>query len=179
MSPHGWIARKIKFTVWQQPIFKREDCLIGADVVRDCLKTEDNTLSFWICKKQVSSVDEIVIEIAAHREAFSRVQMILLPYEKFMIMVKARPIYINDNKINTAVRGLENRHVNLENLTISDLPEIADIIADIFRKASKNCKINRTKKKIKEKFYRMVEEGRLVKEQVNYKLIETYNIKFK
>jgi len=172
------VARKINFAQWETPSFPRENNLIGADVVRECLKTKGNALSLWCCSDDENSTDEIVIEIASKREFLDRANIIIVPFDAIKKAAVSEGFKVNPEEITTAVKGLEDQHINLENLTISDLVKIAKIIANIFRNEPDSYKREYSKSKVKKLFITMASDGRLDENKVHKKLREKYSDEF-
>lgn len=179
MLEFNLIARKIDFAQWEPPTFPRENNLIGADVVRECLKTKGNAISLWYCSEDENSTDEIVIEIASKREFLDRANIIIVPFDAIKKAADSEGFKVNPEEITTAVKGLENQHINLENLTISDLVKIAGIIANSFRNEPDSYKREYSKSEVKKLFISMARDGRLDKNKVNIKLIEKYSDEFR
>lgn len=175
MSEYDLVARKIVFAKWKIPPFSRGGRDIQADVFKQCIRPNKNSLSFYLCSEQRTSLNDIVLEISAHRDELAKMELLLMPLACLQQIAADNeyPIDIGKNK-NTAVKGIGERHINLEALTVDDMTEIARLIANRFREESEDYQELFTLAEVKKLF--IDNQNKLDEDNINKKLLSQLRI---
>ena len=121
------LVRKINRAKWMQ-----NDILCGeevsADAITNCMKTKGNALSTW----QISDQNEIadaVLAIVSFHEHLDTIDVVCLnPSCLEKVGVKFQP-----TQVNTPVKDLIERHVDICNLTYRSLGIVAEQIVNVIR----------------------------------------------
>lgn len=121
-----YLARKINSSRWEPTDYTGlED--VRADAITICLKTESDTLSFWYCNANKDDVSEVVLAFASTMKVIEGLHIVLLEKSTFDnngFIVKPNP-----EGTNTPIEALRNRHVDIVNLTMTQLCLVAKQIA--------------------------------------------------
>lgn len=160
-----YLARKISRSKWEsRPYVGPED--VRADAVTGCLRTSNDTLSLWRCSQDNSDVSEVVLAFAASMDVIEGIHIVLLDQNDLNndgLILRRTP-----ENANTPVKELSNRHIDLENLTMTKLSSLARRIANNVRQGSNLYHF--TKKDIREILCRAVKNNRLNIQALNAKI---------
>ncbi len=124
------LARKISRAKWEPRDYLAEG-EIPADAISGCLRTSDDTLSWWRCKGHREDVAEVALALTAAPkiEKFDKIDVVVLPEE----VVTDAGFSVETFAGDTLVRELQARHVNLPKLDVDRLVEVAKILAPRIR----------------------------------------------
>lgn len=101
----------------------------NADAITLCLKTKNNTLSFWIIDSE-ASVDEGVLAIAAANQNLDAIDIVVVNSEEFA----AKDIKVVESAGATACTDLINKHRDLAELNVRHLEAVSEVVGDRIRK---------------------------------------------
>jgi len=160
-------VRKIETQKWiQNDILNGED--ISADAITGCLRTKNNTLSFWYIESD-EQIHDAVLAIVSGFEKAETIDVVTIEPELF-----------NQNDLTclsteglTPYEKFKNKHYDLTDLTYPKLGVVAKIIVECIRQ-DRNKKIPR--KEIKEMILASLKNGEINKEKLNEKLIKDLKI---
>lgn len=124
------LARKISRAKWEPRDYLAEG-EIPADAISGCLRTSDDTLSWWRCKGHREDVAEVALALTAAPkiEKFDKIDVVVLPEE----VVTDAGLSVETFAGDTLVRELQARHVNLPKLDVDRLVDVAKILAPRIR----------------------------------------------
>ncbi len=119
------LARKISRAKWQQKEYLAEG-EIRADAISGCLRTTDDTLSWWRCSDDEKDIDEVALALAVGPmiERFDKIDVVVLPEAILADAGLAR----QSTEGGTPVKDLQHRHVDLVRLDIERLGRVARIL---------------------------------------------------
>ncbi|MBD3308640.1 hypothetical protein GF339_19680 [candidate division KSB3 bacterium] len=148
-----YLVRKVSRAKWAVPSFGVNDSEIAADAVKGCLRTSGNTLSFWQCNSEPEDVNEAVLALASSMERLDTFDVIVIPKND-----------LNDFSFeatlgNTPISDLRERHLDMIELTMGKLTEVARYVANSIRNENK-CQRFR-KKQLEGLVMKAVRDGRL------------------
>lgn len=99
---------------------------IAADAVTGDLRTVQNRLSFWRCvTSNPLEIERVALALAAGLERLDRLDLILLEEED----LRHRGLDIRSTPGNTPISSLRTHHVDVDQLNLSRLGSIAQLIA--------------------------------------------------
>ena len=122
------LARKISRAKWDPKDNLGPD-EIGADVNTGCLRTANNSLSFWRCTGDRPDVAEIALAIACTMAKFEKIHVVTLAesiFEPLGLRVRA-------TAGETPVGELRSRHVDVQGLDVVRLTNLAQALAPVIR----------------------------------------------
>lgn len=129
MAALDYLARKINKAKWAPKPFMGPDD-ISADAVTLCLKTSGNTLSFWQCSIDTDDIAQIALALAlgTDKDRLETFDVVLLRRDAF----EAVGFILNPNPstAETKMDDMQDRHVDMEQLTLVRLSVVASSIAD-------------------------------------------------
>jgi hypothetical protein len=101
---------------------------IGADAVTICLKTSGNALSLWTCSEDPADIHQIALALAlgTDKDRVDTMDVILLPKDLFA----ARGFVFTATPGQTKLDDLKDRHLDMAELTLAKLSEVAHLIRD-------------------------------------------------
>lgn len=128
------LARKINRAKWQHRTYL-EETEIRADAISGCLRTVDDTLSWWRCGDNEKDVAEVALALAVGPkiEKFDKIDVVVLPES---ILAEAG-LAFEHTEGETSVKGLRSRHVDLVKLDIERLAKVARILDPLIRSGEK------------------------------------------
>ena len=97
---------------------------IPADCITQCLKTLNNSLSFWKCEDNTK--EEAVLAIVSYFKDPGKADIVWLKKSK----VEELGISLENSTGKTAVTRLANLHYDMKNLTLNDLKKLAKLMAE-------------------------------------------------
>lgn len=122
------LARKISRAKWHPKEYLRPN-EIGADAVTCCLRTSDNSLSWWRCTAQRTDVAEVALAIACTMQKFEKIDVVTLPNTE----IESLGIEMRDTEGVTHVPELRSRHVDFLHLDVERLGRLAKTLAPRIR----------------------------------------------
>lgn len=136
------LARKISRAKWHPKEYFQPD-EIGADAVTGCLRTSDNSLSWWRCTAERTDVAQVALALACNMQRFEKIDIVTLPDTEL------EPVGIGTQGTegNTPVGELRSRHVNLVHIDLERLGRLAKVLAPRIR--SGTCVFMFTKEELK------------------------------
>ena len=114
------LARKISLAKWHSKEYFQPD-EIGADAVTGCLRTSDNSLSWWRCTAQGTDVAEVALALVCNMQIFEKIDVFALPDTE----LEPLGIGIHATEGNTPVQDLRSRHVDLPHIDLERLSRLA------------------------------------------------------
>ena len=121
-----YLARKINSSRWEPtPYTGPED--VRADAITVCLKSTDDSLSFWHCNAELEDLSEVVLAYASTLKTIEGLHFVLL--EKNDLDINGFTVKSDPEGTMTPIENLRRRHVSLINLTMTQLCFIARRIA--------------------------------------------------
>ena len=151
-----YLGRKIMRSRWSVPNFSTEEQYpIRADAICDCLRTKQDSLSFWQCNEGQIEIEEIVLALAANMDSLETIDVVILPRQDLVTeQFSMKPI-----EGMTPVRDLRKRHIDISELTITKLSQLSKHIAN---KVRTNTDCHRfTRSQIKDILLKALRRGRL------------------
>lgn len=100
----------------------------NADAITNCLKTKNNTLSFWIIDSEAKK-DEGVLAIAAANQNLDAIDIVVVDSDDFA----AKEIKIVATSGQTACTDLSETHIDLAELNVRNLEAVSEVIAKQIR----------------------------------------------
>ncbi|HHJ1298909.1 TPA: hypothetical protein ABHN85_17530 [Pseudomonas sp. H2] len=100
----------------------------NADAITVCLKTKNNTLSFWTVESE-KAVDEGVLAIASANQNLDSLDIVVIDSGEF----EAHEIKIIETDGKTACADLVKSHRDLAELDVRDLEAVSNVIAKKMR----------------------------------------------
>jgi hypothetical protein len=125
------IVRKISRAKWDS-IPDLEPDNIQADAITSDLRTRDNKLSFWKCESE-ENLDDVVLALAS---MWDRLSVVDLAWTEISSL-KALGIQLQETPGDTLVTDLKDSHVDIMNLDLQRISDLARLFA---------CKIRQEKK---------------------------------
>ena len=165
-----FLARKVTRAKWnsQKDLSEGE---IAADAVTADLRTQKNSLSFWLCKADASGtadVEDATLAIAAAGDRIDKIDIVWLTYDE----LQNDGQNLKDTKGRTCVAGLADLHVDIYRLDYDRLGKIARRVLDSIEK--KRCQ-RFTKKDVEKLLATAVEKGRIQLDDLSDKIQKEIN----
>ncbi len=159
------LARKISRAKWDSKEYLAES-EIRADAITGCLRTMDDTLSWWRCSDDEKNVAEVALALAAGPkiDKFERIDVVVLPEA---VLANAE-LASESTEGETAVKDLRSRHVDLVRLDVERLAKVARILAPRIRSGDKVVRF--TKAQIITLVTTAIHDKRLEEKNLNKKL---------
>ena len=134
------LARKISRAKWNSKAYLAET-EIRADAITGCLRTTDDSLSWWRCTDDEKNVAEVALALAAGPkiDKFERIDVVVLPEA---VLANAE-LASESTEGETAVKDLRSRHVDLVRLDVERLAKVARILAPLIRSGDKVVRFTR------------------------------------
>lgn len=128
------LARKISRAKWQQKKYLAET-EIRADAISGCLRTTDDTLSWWRCADDEEDLAEVALALTAGPkiDKFDKIDVVMLPEA----VLADAGLERKSTEGETLVEDLRSRHVNLVNLDVERLARVARILHPLIRSDGK------------------------------------------
>ena len=162
----NFLARKISRAKWEPTPYTGTDGIRADAITGSCLRTENDTISFWQCDQDVEDVSEVVLALASSMEKIETMHLILL--DRDYLHENGFIIAITPEHANTPVENLRNRHVDLVDLTLVQIVFLAKEIANKVRQNSDFYLF--TKRAVQEKLCSAVNSGRLTLDSLQNKV---------
>lgn len=159
---YKFVARKIKRGRWEDiPSIDEQlpACTISIDLKTD----EKNTLSFWLCNLDNKSIHDVVLCISNSFKKPDPFDLVIIPVKKIKDELKIE-IVETTSGVQNLPKELKKLHVDLRNLDIQNLCDLADLIAETIKKNYKLKVKTFYITDIIEIFYRKVKEAKVDKE---------------
>jgi len=148
-----YVARKISKAKWElKPEFISELSkeAIPADAITADLRTQRNRLSLWKFEDE-SALEEVVLALATRMQRLDKIDIVWTEFE----LLISKGLKYEETEGETPVRNLKDRHIDLINLDVKRLEEIAIILADSIR----NNKPPKVKRFAKNKVREILQQG--------------------
>jgi hypothetical protein len=152
-----FLARKISRAKWEPTPYTGPEGIRADAVTGPCLRTYNDTLSLWRCSQDDTDVAEIVLALASAMEKIETIHLILLHQND--LTANGFTLAVTPENANIPVADLRNRHVDLANLTATQILFLAQEIATKVRRNSGFYLF--TKKAICEILCKAVRSGRI------------------
>ncbi|MNJ44618.1 hypothetical protein D3C77_396740 [compost metagenome] len=123
-----FLVRKITRAKWD---VSDEVGPINADAITQCLKTKDNTLSFWRVDTEENVVDG-VLAIVASNDNLDKIDVVVLDEA----LLEGQSILIDSTPGRTACSELVDSHRDLAKLNVASLAVVSEAIAEQIRKGN-------------------------------------------
>lgn len=123
-----YLARKISRAKWESPSYAEADD-IRADAITGCLRTTNDTLSFWRCHHDQSDVAEVALALTSGPKVnkIDPIHIVLI-HQDFLPTIRVKyehsPLHAD-----TVVKDLLVRHFDAVNLTMTKIDDLASEIA--------------------------------------------------
>jgi hypothetical protein len=124
MNDLKYLARKISRSKWeiQSPDYPDE---IRADAITACLRTTQDSLSFWQCQGDKQDIAEVALALSAPMDTIEAIHIVLLDKDKIV----SSNLSLEATEGITPVADLRNRHMDLVNLDMVRLCYVGREIA--------------------------------------------------
>ena len=122
------LARKISLAKWKAKDYLTPD-EISADVITSCLRTQEDSMSWWRCLEVRDDVAEVVLALASGMNNLDKIDIVVVPDEIFQPLSGR----IRQRTGTSRVEDLNSRHVDLIDLDVERLLNIARTLAPIIR----------------------------------------------
>jgi len=123
------VARKFSRAKWEVLSFMGGND-IAADAITSCLRTVNNTLSFWNCTEEARTVEEVVLALATGPDShLEKLHLLALSKED----LEGAGLTLRPTDGQTLVQDLKNRHVDMIELTLVKLSTVAQLMASQIR----------------------------------------------
>ena len=124
------LARKISRAKWDAAEYLAE-VEIRADAVTGCLRTSNDSLSWWHCEGDEQDVEEVALALATGPKTtkFEKIDVVVLPETDLL----ADGLASEPTEGDTPIKELRSRHVNVVKLDLERLAKIARILAPRIR----------------------------------------------
>lgn len=124
------LARKISRAKWD-PVGYLADGEIRADAITLCLRTENDTLSWWHCESDGQDVAEVALALisAPRVERFDKIDVVVISENE----LKGAGLSYESTQGDTPIKELRSRHVNVVKLDLERLARIGRILAPEIR----------------------------------------------
>ncbi len=123
------VARKFSRAKWEVQSFMTEND-IAADAITSCLKTVNNSLSFWNCDNEQRTVDDVVLAlVTGPKSHLEKLHLLALSKEE----LQARGLTLKESNGATVVQDLRNKHLDMMDLTLAKLSKLAELMAPLIR----------------------------------------------
>lgn len=164
------LARKISRAKWEPADYLAED-EIRADAISGCLRTRDDSLSWWHCEGDEQDVEEVALALAtgSKYKKFEKIDVVVLPETDLL----AHGLAVESTEGDTPIKELRSRHVNVVRLDLEKLARIARILAPKIR--SNNSVFRFTKATLMTLVRTAIQDKRLDLDDLNKKLREELN----
>ena len=161
------LARKINRAKWHHREYLAET-EIRADAITGCLRTTDDTLSWWRCTSDEEDVAEVALALAVgpKTDRFDKIDVVVLPRA---ILADAE-LAFESTEGETPVKDLRSRHVDLVRLDVERLAKVARILAPRIRE--RDNVFTYTAKTVRALVTTAIDEKRLNADDLNEKLQE-------
>lgn len=113
-----------------EPFMSPDD--ISANAVTVCLRTQENTLSFWESADKREGLKEAVLALATGPKSTPE-KMFVLALSKEALVAQGLKLEKSSVDADTAVKHMQNRHYNLTELTLNKLSKLATLMASKIR----------------------------------------------
>ena len=125
------LARKISRAKWH-PNQYLQPHEIGADAVTGCLRTRDNSLSWWRCTAQGTDVADVALALACNMQKLEKIDIVALPETEL------EPLGIATRATEgiTPVRDLRSHHVDSPHIDLKRLARLAETLAPRIRSST-------------------------------------------
>lgn len=164
------LARKISRAKWDPAEYLEED-EIRADAVTGCLRTSNDSLSWWYCEGDKQDVEEVALALATGPKfkRFEKIDLVVLPEADLL----AHGVAAESTEGDTPIKELRSRHVNVVGLDLERLAKIARILAPRIR--SNNSVFRFTKARLMTLVRTAIQDKRLDLDDLNKKLRDELN----
>lgn len=122
------LSRKISRAKWNSPEYLQPKD-IGADAITSCLRTTDNTLSFWRCEEDDADIKEVALAFICNMDRFDKIDIVVIP----IVDIEHLKIESQDTPGKTPINSINKRHVDLVHLNVERLTIIAKVLAPRIR----------------------------------------------
>ena len=120
----NFIARKLARSKWEKaPALDKSE--ISADAITGCLRTTNDTLSFWACEKRQDSLENVVLALASGAQRVDKMHILLL--EEQVLNDLGLPLVETAGE--TPVIDLRHLHRDIVRLSLERLSTLAREIA--------------------------------------------------
>jgi len=166
-----YLARSISIKRWKLDT-ARGSAWIRADAVTNCLKTQEDVLSFWECNLDKNSIDEVATAIASGFKTLEGISIILLAKTE----LEAIGCNYNLTDGETPLKSAVNKHMDVGKLGLDDLSKLARLIAQKVRTSTEGqLLINQyTQNRLLELIGLEIKKGNININSLNEKLAEKF-----
>ncbi|AMN11707.1 conserved hypothetical protein [Alteromonas macleodii] len=141
-----FLVRKITLSKWKKSINEFGDDSISADAPTSCLRTTNNTLSFWIAETE-QDIRRAAMAILASLDSISSLDYVVLDTGN----IEALELAIEATPGDTLLAGADTLHRDLVNLDIQKLKIVSEMIRDTVKDDNhKRISVGEIKKMFKE-----------------------------
>lgn len=119
-----FVAHKINRSRWGVESFMEERD-VTADAVTNCLKTSSNVMSWWMCEDGRKNVEEVALAMGTMFKSLEKAHFVAVSVAE----LESVGLILEHVPSPTPVKGLEDIHINLVDLTAKKLTTLAEIIA--------------------------------------------------
>lgn len=138
---------------------------ISSDIITNCLKTSQETLSIWYAEND-DEIDKAIIALSANRDFINKLDYIILEDDD----IKKYNLEINKSEGNSPYIEFNENHYDIVNINYSILGNVAEMI---LQKIKSGEKINRiSEANIKAKLKKAMEKNILNKQQMSKDLLK-------
>jgi hypothetical protein len=165
MNDLKYLARKISRSKWEVKSLNYPD-EIRADAITACLRTTQDSLSFWQCQGDKEDVAEVALALSAPMQTIETIHIVLLDKNKLV----SNNLCLEATEGITPVTDLRNRHMDLKSLDMVRLCHVGREIATKVRQDSDCYRF--TKAEIRNFICSAVKNKRLNIQELNEKVKE-------
>lgn len=163
------IVRRINRAKWEQVNLQETDD-VTADTITNCLKTTNNDLSVWLIESLENLEDAILALITgAKQERLSKLDIVFLELQT----ISDSGLLINDTEGDTVAESLKHTHRDISELTYTKLGIFKDLVLSSLREEKTKFY---TEGMLKTLLRKAISEGKILKDNLNPKLIEKANL---
>lgn len=127
-----YLARKITRSKWDPKPYTGEG--VRADAITSCLRTQEDSLSFWRCNHDPLDVKEVILALALgeKRDRLDKIEIVLLEQKRLI----SDGFVFKPTDGDTLVSDLRARHLDLVELSLMKLYMLASHIIKVTRGSS-------------------------------------------
>jgi len=128
-----YLARKIDPGKWETKSYLKPQHIRADAITGGCLRTDSDKLSLWRCAKGPEDVSEVVLAVSANDRIRTVEGIYIVLFEANELTLEKFKIKDTPNHAQTVVSDLRDRHVDVVELHMNKVVELAHKVADKVR----------------------------------------------